>query len=160
MHDISRWPLCWSSENRAQERIELNEHPGPTSPFTMSILAAILGPFQLANICTGLPIWSLHTKLQPRSTAQPCFVWSTSLHCDTHLTLTPRSPQKPKRYQWVTLMFILMHLSPNSRYKIRKSEAKKKKVWSLSIRKGTVYTSTVGGQYKSLPDSPWRQRTA
>lgn len=59
-------------------------------------------------------------------------------------------------------MFILMHLSPHSWYKIRKSKAKKEgknKVLESWHQKGPVYTSTVGGQYESLPDSPWRQRT-
>lgn len=84
------------------------------------------------------------------------------------LALTPRSPQKPRRDEWVTLMFILMHLSPHSSgIKSEKAKReKKKKVWSLSIRRApyihlqlvanTSHCQTVlGGREQSRPAEPW-----
>lgn len=137
-----RWvqPPCGSSEIRAWERrlISMNMQVSLVHlqlSFQLQFLAlSNQQAFAQASGRHVLPAacWKAVTLVSDHHTAAHIISstsppLSSSLHSGTHLTPMTGSPQKPKRGQWVTLMFILMHLSPHSWYKIRRSKAKKKK---------------------------------
>lgn len=132
---LIRWAHEWLcgphvNHQRAEYKRRLTKGTTVHSPLPFPLKFSALWNQQTFAQASGRPAqsYAFGTKLQCWSSAQLPFHWSAPLHSNMHLTLTltPRSPQKPKRAQWVTLMFILMHLSPHSWYKIRKSEAKTK----------------------------------
>lgn len=152
--DLNSFLISWAHEwlcgphvshQRAEHKRGLTKGTTVHSPWLFPLKFSALCNQQTSAQASGRTAqsYAFGTKLQCWSSAQLPFHWSAPLHSNLHLTLiltlTPRSPQKPKRDPWVTLMFILMHLSPHSWYKIRKSEAKTKRSGVLASEGHHIY---------------------